>query len=295
MNKKLKTIILTLVVLTWFSSCTINSDAVDSAPYSGEALVIGVVGEIPEIRENQIDFKEIDLDTLKNNQYNFTYDGILIMKNHFEEASRNEYASIYKRSSVPIFFIESKKSYVPFITKDLSYEKVSISDELNYATGIFVLGEEMKYWGYGLYNDVQNEPNIKDVYSRIFRDIKSSIYSDQIEISSSIERYTLGMSSTPGLPLTVQLNTAELDDQKEYIWKSEKGEFLTWEKTSGKVKLLDGVNIVKSDTIYWIPGTLQWNDSIQLIVDIKDVASNKIIGRKKVEINSSDEGWYTLN
>ena len=295
MNKNLKTIILTLVVLTWFSSCTINSDAVDSAPYSGEALVIGVVGEVPEIRENQIDFKEINLDTLKNNQFNFTYDGILIMKNHFEEASKDEYASIYKRSSVPIFFIESKKSYVSFITKDLSYENVSISDELNYATGIFVLGEEMKYWGYGLYNDVQNEPNIKDVYSRIFRDIKSSIYSDQIEISSSVEKYTPAMSSVPGLPLTVQLNTAELDDQKEYIWKSEKGEFLTWEKTSGKVKLLDGVNIVKSDTIYWIPGTLQWNDSIQLIVDIKDVASNKIIGRKKVEINSSDEGWYTLN
>jgi hypothetical protein len=52
---------------------------------------------------------------------------------------------------------------------------------------------------------------------------------------------------------------------------------------------------VKTDTIYWVPGTLQWNDSIQLIVDIKDLDSNKIIGRKKVEIKSFDEGWYALN
>jgi hypothetical protein len=278
-----------------FSACTINSDEIESAHYTGESLVIGVIGEIPEVREEQIEFEKISLETLKNNQFNFSYDGILIMKNHFEEASKSEYAPIYKKSSIPIFFIESKKSYIPFINPDSNYESVSILDELNYATGIFILGEEMKYWTYGLYNDVQNEINIKDVYSRIFRDIESSIYSDQIEVASSIEKYTLGLSSVPGLPLTVQLNTADIDNQKEYIWKSETGEFLTWEKTGGKVKLLDGVSSVKTDTIYWVPGTLQWNDSIQLIVDIKDLESNKIIGRKKVEIKSFDEGWYALN
>jgi len=295
MNTKIKIFIMILVIFTIFSSCAMNNDKVNSAAYSGETLSVGVIGEIPEIREGQIDFEKIDLETLKSTQYNFTYDGIFIMKDHFEEASKSEYASIYKRSSIPIFFIESKKSYIPFITEDLSYEGVSISDDLNYATGIFVLGEEMKYWGYGLYNDTQNETNIKDVYSRIFRDIESSIYSDQIEVASSIEKYTLGLSSVPGLPLTVQLNTAKMDDQKEYIWKSERGEFLTWEKTDGKVKLLDSVSSVKTDTIYWVPGTLQWNDSIQLIVDIKDLESNKIIGRKKVEIKSFDEGWYALN
>ena len=294
MNNKIKIILILLIVITMFSSCTIDDDSVDSAAYSGEALVIGVIGEIPEIREEHITFKKINLEILESNQYNFTYDGILIMKDHFEEASKSECASIYKRSSIPIFFIESQKSYIPFITKDLSYESVSISDELNYATGIFLLGEEMKYWGYELYNDTYNETNIKDVYSRVFRDIESSIYSDQIEIDSSIEKYTLGLSSVPELPLTVQLNTANIDNQKEYIWKSESGEFLTWDKTGGKVKLLDGISTVKTDTIYWIPGTLKWNDSIQLIVDIKDLESNKIIGRKKVEINSSDEGWYTL-
>ena len=294
MNNKIKIVLILLVIIIMFTSCTINNNSVDSAAYSGEALVIGVIGEIPEIREEQITFKKINLETLESNQFNFTYDGILIMKDYFEEASESEYASIYKRSSIPIFFVESQKSYIPFITEDLNYESVSISDELTYATGIFVLGEEMKYWGYGLYNDTKNETNIKDVYSRIFRDIEFSIYPDQIEIYSSIEKYTLGLSSVPGLPLTVQLNTANIDNQKEYIWKSESGEFLTWEKTSEKVKLLDGISTVKTDTIYWIPGTLKWNDSIQLIVDIKDLESNKIIGRKKVEINSFDEGWYTL-
>lgn len=295
MNKNLKTIILVLVVFTMFSSCTINNDAVDSAPYTGEALVIGVVGEMPNIREEQIDFEKIDLETLKNNQYNFTYDGILIMKDYFEEASKSEYASIYKRSSIPIFFIESKKSYIPFITEDLSYESVSISDELNYATGIFVLGEEMKYWGYGLYNDVQNDTNIKDVYSRIFRDIESSIYSDEITITSSVDKYSLSMSSVPGLPLTVSSNFSKLNSQVEYIWQSEKGEFRIWEETNGKVKLLDDINSVKVDTVYWFPGTLQWEDSIQIIVDIRDIKKNKVVIRKKVEILSTKEGWFTLN
>lgn len=295
MNKRIKILIMILLTFAIFSSCAINNDKVDSAAYTGEPLTIAVIGEVPEIREDQIDFEKIDLETLKSSQYNFTYDGIFIMKDHFEEASKKEYATNYKKSSIPIFFLESQKSYIPFINDNINYQNASISDELNYATGIFILGEEMKYWGYGLYNDVQNETNIKDVYSRIFRDIESSIYSDQIEITSSIEKYSLGLSSVPGLPLTVQLNTAKMDDQKEYVWKSEAGEFLTWEKTDGKVKLLDGVSSVKTDTIYWVPGTLQWNDSIQLIVEIKDLESKLIIGRKKVEIKSYDEGWYTLH
>lgn len=33
----------------------------------------------------------------------------------------------------------------------------------------------LNYWGYGLYNDTENETNLKDVYSRIFITIESEM------------------------------------------------------------------------------------------------------------------------
>jgi hypothetical protein len=42
-----------------------------------------------------------------------------------------------------------------------------------YATGYLQIGEASKFWGYGLYNGKVNEPNIKDVYSRMFTTIES--------------------------------------------------------------------------------------------------------------------------
>ncbi|WP_369436344.1 hypothetical protein [Lysinibacillus fusiformis] len=42
----------------------------------------------------------------------------------------------------------------------------------DYATGVYnQSNDEMLYWGYGLYDDVRNEKNIKDAYTRIFTTI----------------------------------------------------------------------------------------------------------------------------
>jgi hypothetical protein len=56
----------------------------------------------------------------------------------------------------------------------LSYEEAPDFQELTYATGIIFNDNKLKFWEYGLYNDIENQDNIKDVYSRIFETISKN-------------------------------------------------------------------------------------------------------------------------
>lgn len=85
---------------------------------------------------------------------------------------------VLKESKIPFFFIQTGKSYIPFIQEELSYEKAPEVQDQAYATGIIFDNDNdndnLKFWSYGLYNDIENEVNIKDVYSRIFETISKN-------------------------------------------------------------------------------------------------------------------------
>ncbi|SFL38461.1 hypothetical protein SAMN04487943_101282 [Gracilibacillus orientalis] len=143
--------------------------------YQGEHLTIGVLGETPPIREENVTFHNISLDHLINNstpELNHI-DGIFIIKKYFEEVSQEEYVAFFSETEIPIVFIESEKSFVPFIDKDLKYSDAPTFEDQMYAVGIKNIGN-MKYdtWGIGLYNDTKNASNIKRAYSNIFRKIE---------------------------------------------------------------------------------------------------------------------------
>ncbi|MCT4595882.1 MAG: lipoprotein [Anaeromicrobium sp.] len=166
------TIYILLILL--LSGC--SSDSVQNQPYKGNSLVIGVIGEVPVIREDNVEFKSMRFSDLKKvNELSSKYNAIFIMKEHFDEASKLIYAKVYKNSGVPFFFIDSLKSYTPFVIEELSYESCDKSYDQTYATGYFQSGNKWRYWGYGLYNDKRNEANIQDVYSRIFHTIDTEI------------------------------------------------------------------------------------------------------------------------
>ncbi|WP_138419421.1 hypothetical protein [Aquibacillus sediminis] len=153
-------------------------DEVDSPIYEGSDLIIGVIGKIPEVREENVNFKSITLTELESNvaKVSNEYDAVFIMKHYLDQAGENKFAQEYKELKIPVFFIESKKSYIPFIYDDMTYEEAPNMEDQTYATGI--ISEEkdtFNYWGYGLYNDTENETNIKDVYSRIFTTIESEV------------------------------------------------------------------------------------------------------------------------
>jgi|LSQX01.2.fsa_nt_gb hypothetical protein len=159
------------MVSTLLTGCSVsNVDPTEA--YDVEKLQIGVIRNIPEIRETQIEFEEINFDFLSGDDFDSTYDAIFITKDNFSEASNAEYASINKASKIPFYFIDSGKSHVNFIAEDLSYKDEPDSKDGMYIRGVFYI--EDKFWGYGLYNDTNSKKNIKGVYSRVFEDISKN-------------------------------------------------------------------------------------------------------------------------
>jgi hypothetical protein len=170
--KKFFTIFLVMIFMFCaLPGCT--SDVIDNSEYKGKHIVIGVIGEPPGIREKNVSFNKIDFSQLKELHSPSDYDAVFITRENLPEASNQEYAKIYKTSGISFFFIESMKSYLPFIHEEMSYDEAPDSSSDTFATGYFQYGEKFQYWGYGLYNDKLNNSNIEDVYTRIFATIES--------------------------------------------------------------------------------------------------------------------------
>ena len=161
-----------LLILVMLVGC--NSDTVDTPLYNGKSLVIGVIGVAPKVREDHVKFTTISFDELEEDkELSSEFDAIFITKEHLTEAAESKYAEVYINAGIPFFFIESKKSYVPFIDKEISYEGFPDVNSGEYAVSYYQSGEKGQVWGYGLYNDKVNESNIKDAYSRMFSTIES--------------------------------------------------------------------------------------------------------------------------
>ncbi|QBP39864.1 hypothetical protein [Paenisporosarcina antarctica] len=172
-SKEMKYFHFILLVLT-LSACTPSPDF---EMYEGKSLRIAVVGEPPEVKEEQVHFKEISFDEMTSEELK-SYDAVFIMRENLPQAAESYYADIYLNSPNPFFFIQSTKSYNSFIDKEQEYaDALDISQYGGYyATGFLasLKDENHKFWRYGLYNDIENNENIKDVYSRIFNTIEQN-------------------------------------------------------------------------------------------------------------------------
>ncbi|MFP7296925.1 hypothetical protein [Neobacillus niacini] len=51
-----------------------------------------------------------------------SYDAVFIRENNFSEAAKSQYADVYINSTIPFYFIGTD-NYIPFIEKDLEYNK----------------------------------------------------------------------------------------------------------------------------------------------------------------------------
>ncbi len=113
---------LLLLMITMLTGCT--SDSVDTPLYEGQPLKIGIIGDAPAIRERNISFTGMSMDDLKEGaMLPGNIDAVFITKDHLSEAAKPQYAQTYKKAGVPFFFIESMKSYIPFVYENLSYEE----------------------------------------------------------------------------------------------------------------------------------------------------------------------------
>lgn len=166
------TFIILIIILA--TGCTTTADTVDTPLYSGQSLSLAVIGEVPKVREEHIKFINISFDELEDyTKLSSVYDAVFIMKEHLSEAAQGKYAKVYKNAGIPFFYIESTKSFMPFVAEELSYDDISDTGSGMYATGYLASDKGDRSWGYGLYNNIVNAPNIKSAYSRMFTTIDS--------------------------------------------------------------------------------------------------------------------------
>ena len=138
--------------------------------YKGESLKIGVVGNPPEVRETDlVHFESLTFKDLAEGNFK-SMDAIFIMKENLEEASESKYTNVYLESSIPFFFIESKKGTIPFINPAISYKEFpEVGGGIYFASGYLPLTTTT--FEFGLYNDIKNQETMTYVYSNIFEEI----------------------------------------------------------------------------------------------------------------------------
>ncbi|MFC3745618.1 hypothetical protein [Paenibacillus sp. GCM10012306] len=182
--KPIKLLFLVSLVML-FAGCEFKSvpQSVDTPMYSGKGLRLAVIGEPPIVRERHVTFTEITFDDLKRGaELASHYDAVFIMKEHLREAAEGQYAKKYGETRLPIFFVESKQPAAFFTVEDLEYGTFDIDPGM-YISGFLLHPEDQpggdppvmarQDWGFGLYNNIVNDTNIKDVYSRVFETIAS--------------------------------------------------------------------------------------------------------------------------
>ena len=158
-----------LLLTVALTACTSSPDF---KQYEGNSLRIAVVGQPPEVKEDQVRFTEISFGEMTREKLK-SYDAVFVSEKNLSEAAKSQYADLYLNSTIPFFFIGTK-NYVPFTEKDLEYDKTwdwTVGN--SYAVGVLTSQEDdtLKNWGYGLYNDEKTDEHMKEMYSRIFKTI----------------------------------------------------------------------------------------------------------------------------
>lgn len=170
--KNIQKLFVSIVVFILLTGCSAQSEL---EPYEGRDLSIAVVGEAPDVEEQQVEFAEISFDELNGSALR-KYDAVFIMKENLSEAAKSEYASVYTEVHIPFFFIESNKGAYPFTDPELAYEDArEIPYHDYYATSFLQMdtGEQTTV-RYGLHNDKETEEHVKALYSQLFTSIETS-------------------------------------------------------------------------------------------------------------------------
>lgn len=163
-------------------SCSLTTTSSShNKPYGGRELSIGMVGEAPAVREKQVSFHKISLQQMKEESKHL--DAIFISKEFLSKAAAPEFAKVYKELEIPVFFLQSERSYAPFFYEELSYEDApDKTADLSFATALVPQqGNEMGYWQFGVYNDRRNKRNVQSAYSKMFEAIDQGSINDKVK------------------------------------------------------------------------------------------------------------------
>ncbi|TYR74234.1 hypothetical protein FZC79_15590 [Rossellomorea vietnamensis] len=159
-----------IILIFLLSGC---SSSPDFKVYEGKPLSIAVIGEPPEVREENITFSEVTFEDL-NNLKKLDHDAVFITEENLKEASAGNYEETYLNSDIPFFFLEAW-SHIPFTERESEMDQNwKWSPGKSFAVGILSSGEDdsLNSWGYSLYNDEKTDETVDEVFSRIFTTIE---------------------------------------------------------------------------------------------------------------------------
>ncbi|OEH91712.1 hypothetical protein [Bacillus solimangrovi] len=171
---------ISLTLMLFFLSACQTSNVEEL--YEGVSLKIAVVGELPNIREDNITFNKLSLNELYHANLD-VYDAVFIMEDHLSDAANEKYVKMYKEKKVPYFFVGSKAYTIPFqdFQNPASYEVEAkkVNDTYYFISGLLYEegGESFRSWSLP-YSYIDNEiqrDNVQGVYSRVFEVIEKEI------------------------------------------------------------------------------------------------------------------------
>lgn len=169
--------IITLATLLIIVGCDTNIS--NNQMYNGNDLKVGIIGPFPDFSEEKVVFEKITFDDLKGNTQKISHDldAVIITKEFLSEADNDQYVTVYNELEIPTFFMQSTKAHIPFVNEGVDYDTFIDIQPLSYATGYLNTStdKEIKYetWRYELIDHKENNSNIQELYSRIFKTIDS--------------------------------------------------------------------------------------------------------------------------
>jgi hypothetical protein len=162
-EKKILSMAVIIILIVFFAlawNIGANRQSESAAHYDGRSLTIGVIGEIPQIWEKQIKFTQLQSADLENVNIADQYDAIFVIEDKLPVGTEAKYTAFSKNYELPFFFGSFEHS-----AKDWTYAAGFIYKENRYLS-----------WTFGLPENIENEKNIKDIYSKIFKTISENTF-----------------------------------------------------------------------------------------------------------------------
>ena len=159
-----------LLIGIWILPSMLDSFEVE---YDGAPLKLAVLGDIPELQNDKINFESITLEKLSENARDISanFNAVMITPEVFEEASEDKYIAAYKTLEIPIVFFDSAKTHKPFVHENLTYE--SAYEYLNngshttvYLNNVEANKEDAWYFY------LENQRDLDELYTDVFNKVE---------------------------------------------------------------------------------------------------------------------------
>ncbi|HEY2493709.1 MAG TPA: hypothetical protein VGI33_12485 [Paenibacillus sp.] len=153
--------LLLLLLFTILVSCSNQKEAIsqhETPSGPSIALKIAILEETNQMAAiDNVTYVKINLQDLVGNE-NQQYDGLIISKENFEEAAKQEYKDLFKNIKYPVFFLGAENILPAVFHEDgLTLEDIKLDNTGAYAAGFVSTEDGYTDWGFYLPNNPTNE------------------------------------------------------------------------------------------------------------------------------------------